>query len=318
MAYGGTASKLKRYGVLYRSGAASSAFYVLTHGAVSVASEDAPAATLNVERGAKQGLPLGLESLSGGMRRQATVSALEACELVTFPTRDLQLSSDRLQRLAEKIFADTAVAALRATPVFMDLTAKQLQAVAGLFELEQFQPGQAVFTEGGHCDKLFILLNGSVGITKRGQAIANLDATVGESLGGHPFFGTAGLLEADARRPYDVGSRTPSNVLVLSLGGFKRFLKQVPDFKERLTDFADMRRKAWELECGLSLEVGFGGPDEAETSPINRLEAALVVQASMRSMLARRQWSSRKDLQDIKGIEKAEAAAQAEPTLQRP
>ena len=106
---------------------------------------------------------------------------------------------------------------------------------------------------------------------------------------------------------HDVTSRTPSSALVLTLQGFKRFLKSVPDFKERLQEFSDMRRRAWELECGLDLDVGQSISD-AESSPVNRLEAALLVQAGMRSMLARRKWTSKKELQDLHNVEEAEAA----------
>jgi len=272
--------------------------------------DEGPPQTVTVDRGTKQGVAFGLECLSGGLNRQASVNAVELCELVVFSTKDIQLDEDRLQRLADRIFVDTAATALRATPVFMDLLASQLEPVASLFQFESFTPGQPFFVEGGACDRLFILLNGSVSVTKCGKNVANLDASIGESLSGHPFFGVAGLLEPDARRPYDVTSRTPSSALVLTMQGFKRFLKSVPDFKERLQEFSDMRRRAWELECGLDLDVGQSIPG-AESSPVNRLEAALLVQAGIRSMLARRKWTSKKELQDLHSVEEAEAASPA-------
>jgi len=275
MAYGGLNMRMKRYGVVYRAGAAASSFFVLTHGSVQIVSEDGPPQTITVERGARQGIAFGLESLGGlgsggavsggsGLCRQATVCALEASSLVVFSTKDMRLDEGRLERLADRIFAETAAAALRITPVFADLTPAQLASLAPLFEFGAFNPNTPFFSAGGACDKLFILLNGSMVISQRSTTIATLHSTVGEgSTVWHPFVGAEGLLDAETRRPYDVVTCTPANALVLPAHALKRFLKSVPNLYDRLQEFSEMRRKAWELECGLSLSLEYDSVPEA-------------------------------------------------------
>ena len=272
MAYGGHNMRMKRYGVVYRAGAVASSFFVLTHGSVQIISDDGPPQTITVERGARQGIAFGFESLGSGsavsggsgLCRQATVCALEASSLVVFSTKDMRLDQGRLEKLAERIFAETAAAALRITPVFADLTPVQLVSLAPLFEFAAFNPNTPFFSAGGACDKLFVLLNGSMVVRQRTTTIATLHSTVGDgSAVWHPFVGAEGLLDAETRRPYDVVTCTPANALVLPTHALKRFLKSVPNLYDRLQEFSEMRRKAWELECGLSLSLEYDSVPEA-------------------------------------------------------
>ena len=225
LAYGGHPMRLKRYGVLYREGAAATtSFYVLLRGSIQVAQDGSERQTIHLSNSCPKALVFGTESLSGDMKRYATVSALSACDLVAFSTRGMPLDASRLDQLAQRTFVTTIAATLRSTPVFMDLTERHLEVVAGLTELATYSPGESLFVEGEPCDKLFILLVGSVSITKARRHVATMENTTGE-LGLRSIFGGAGLMEPNARRPYGVTARTPADVLVLPIGTFRRFLK---------------------------------------------------------------------------------------------
>lgn len=89
-------------------------------------------------------------------------------------------------------------------------------------------------------------------MVKDGDVVANLDGSLGD-FGGHPFFGAAGILNTHSLRPWDAWTRTPCNLLVLGMRQFNAFQQGVPDFKQRLFDFSEARRRQWELETGREL-----------------------------------------------------------------
>ena len=89
-------------------------------------------------------------------------------------------------------------------------------------------------------------------MVKEGDVVANLDGSLGD-FGGHPFFGAAGILNAHSLRPWDAWTRSPCSLLVLGMRQFNAFQHNVPDFKQRLFDFSEARRRQWELETGREL-----------------------------------------------------------------
>lgn len=137
----------------------------------------------------------------------------------------------------------------------MGLDAHALGLISPLFTLATREARSAIFEEGDECDSVFILLSGSVEVVKSGTLIATLDGAATAVGEGHPFFGTAGVLELGARRPWDVYTRTPCSLLELSMRTFKAFLRTEPDFRQRLNDYSETRRRQWELETGLSLPI---------------------------------------------------------------
>ena len=133
IAFGGHPLRIKRYGVLYRTGATASAFYMLLQGSVQIETEEgAPQVVSVAPRG--EARVLGIEALSG-LARGASVLALDHCELLAFPTGELHLSRTSLGSLAEGLFASTVKSALKATPIFQTLSRSQMDAVAPMFEL---------------------------------------------------------------------------------------------------------------------------------------------------------------------------------------
>jgi hypothetical protein len=71
VADGGQQMSLRRYAALYRTGAASSSFYILLKGALQLAPEEGATSTLGVKVGASRGICFGLESLNGNLRYPA-------------------------------------------------------------------------------------------------------------------------------------------------------------------------------------------------------------------------------------------------------
>ena len=190
--------------------------------------------------------------------------------------------------LAARVFREAAEAALCATPLFKDLEPRRRAAVAPLFKLESVEANEAVFLEGDVPDKLYILLNGSVDLIKDGMHVASLDGATTLVGDGHPFFGAAAVL-GGGRRPWDVFTRTHSLLLVLTVRSFRPFLRSVPEFRERLAEYAETRRRNWELETGRTLTVG----ERTEQDAVE--EAAVELQRGVRGMMARRSYSEARE-----------------------
>jgi CRP-like cAMP-binding protein len=347
LAYTGEVVTLSRYGVLYRAGASATSFYILLRGSIQQMYDEgdtnAPTtSTIRVTLDESSGVVFGTEALHSQVRRQSTmVAANNACELLLFNVRNVRLDRSGIKKLAETVFSKKAEEALRATPVFRDLEPKSLRSIAPLFTLEEAQADDAIFVEGAPCDKLYILLQGVVDVTHRGTYFSSLDGSQTLVGDGHPFFGAAGFLLGNARRPWDVHARTPVHLLVLPMRRLQRFMARVPDFKQRLQSFSELRRRNWELKTGQPLPtvadaassmstveaLGAISPSMETTSPLikgssRRLslsmskepaDAVLVMQASTRGMLARRHWGRAKKVQQQIVASAAEALGSPTP-----
>jgi len=81
--------------------------------------------------------------------------------------------------------------ALRAAPVFAKLRSEDLAVLARVAEIETYEPGATVFTEGEMGDALFVVVRGSVDIQHDGRKLATL--AKGEA------FGEMAVLDAQPR-----------------------------------------------------------------------------------------------------------------------
>lgn len=130
---GGSMIRAKRYAVLYRAGAAATCFYILLRGALAVVRPGEEGndgvdehSSLSVNRGETSGIILGLEALSSAVPRKATVTVSENAELLCFHTRGFALDVAMLGNLANSVFRDVAVEALKRTPLFKDLAKEKI------------------------------------------------------------------------------------------------------------------------------------------------------------------------------------------------
>ena len=72
--------------------------------------------------------------------------------------------------------------------------------LASMFVLQTVDPDTCIYEEGDKPEAVYILLNGSIEVSKDGQELAILDGAVGDSdESGHPYFGAEAVLEGRAR-----------------------------------------------------------------------------------------------------------------------
>jgi CRP-like cAMP-binding protein len=272
LAYGGKPRPFKRYATLYREGATAKSFYVLVRGSLflSTLNEEDVEYTHTVERGDAAGICFGMEALIPGVLRAATCTALADCELVVFSTSDLALDASGVEQLAASGFTATAETALCGTPIFRDLPSEDIAEIAPMFEFEQAGADEQIVAAGERSEKLYVLLDGSVSISKNNFEIKVLDASIGD-FGGHPFFGAQAFADNNGKAPnpfspWEVRTRTPVNLLVMSGKALRKFIKDGAEeehFEENFSEFLQARGAQWMLEYDKKIGVDLDGDDTA-------------------------------------------------------
>ncbi|HUG55825.1 MAG TPA: cyclic nucleotide-binding domain-containing protein [Candidatus Limnocylindrales bacterium] len=106
---------------------------------------------------------------------------------------------------------------LRAVPLFMDCTDKQLEFIATRVEDLDLPAGKTLCEEGRSGGDFFIVLSGTAEVRKDGRVVGTM--TEGD------FFGEIALLD-NGPRSATVVSTTPMRCLVLGLGQFQDVLHQ--------------------------------------------------------------------------------------------
>lgn len=112
---------------------------------------------------------------------------------------------------------DQRVERLRAIPLFIGCTEKQLQFIATRVEEMDFPAGKILCEQGKSGADFFIVLSGEAEVTRSGKVIDTIK----------PFdhFGEIGLLD-NGPRTATVKAMTPLRCLVLSPGQFQDVLHQ--------------------------------------------------------------------------------------------
>lgn len=108
---------------------------------------------------------------------------------------------------------------LRQVPLFSNLSAKELDAVGQTATELDYEPGRVLMREGERAHEMFVLVDGTVEVTKNGDHIADVGA------GG--FVGEMALLAHSARNSTVT---TTSDAVVLHIDGraFGSLLERVP------------------------------------------------------------------------------------------
>jgi HEAT repeat protein len=128
--------------------------------------------------------PTEAEALVAPLRQDPDpVVARVASALLSHRGADAQETS--MDSTVEKLLA------LRAAPVFAKLRGEDLAVLARVAEIEVFEPGQTVFTEGEMGDALYVVVRGSVDIRHEGRTLA--------TLGKGEAFGEMAVLDAQPR-----------------------------------------------------------------------------------------------------------------------
>jgi ATP-binding cassette subfamily B protein len=123
---------------------------------------------------------------------------------------------------------------LQAIPLFRDVAIAKLDELAGHFVSEFFQPGQNIYTEGQAGDQFFIVVRGTVSVSRRdagGKSIRLADLQDGD------YFGEGEMLSR-GRRTTTVRTTTPSLVLTLRAEQFHAMVDELSSLNKIVTQMA--------------------------------------------------------------------------------
>lgn len=122
-----------------------------------------------------------------------------------------------------KLFSeDTKVEALKRSPLFHDLSRKELEALAKVTEDMEIAAGTVLTRQGDTGREFFVVLDGEVEITRDDRPV--------EQRGGGDFFGELALV-ADVPRTATLTAKTPLRAFVLTGQSFRHLLETSPDIE---------------------------------------------------------------------------------------
>jgi ATP-binding cassette, subfamily B, bacterial len=131
---------------------------------------------------------------------------------------------------------------LRRVPLFADLPAEALVAIAGRMEMERYAPGDTIIQQGDVGDKLFMLDRGQVEVTvHNGEGSEHHLNTLHEG----DYFGEIALL-LDVPRTASVRALGPVQALTLSKADFRTLVDRLPGIAQRLAPTMQGRLAAQE------------------------------------------------------------------------
>jgi CRP-like cAMP-binding protein len=114
---------------------------------------------------------------------------------------------------------DAKLDLLEDVPLFAKCSKADLKQIATLADEIDVEEGRVLIREGAHGQQFFVVVDGSLRVTRRGRKVADLGAgdVVGEI-----------ALVADVPRTATVTASTPAHLLVLTERGFRDLLAQSP------------------------------------------------------------------------------------------
>ena len=163
-----------------------------------------------------------------------------------FAANDLNVQQDGASKIARKVFHTFVEGELTAMSLFDGLPSKTLKQLVPLFSLEEWPAGTSLFDVGNPGDKVYMLMHGSITVSKGQLVLATLTAEQGvratsASGSGLPVFGEMAMLD---RKPRVAAARCATDVklLVLPVDQFTLATMIVPDIKSRLRRLKETRR----------------------------------------------------------------------------
>jgi len=158
-------------------------------------------------------------------------------------------------------------AALRALPLLHSLSQSFLETLAARFDTEKCKPGDAVFEEGSKGDKLYIIVQGKVDVTR---ADAENEKVLVAVLHDGDYFGEMALLSGEPRTA-TVKARTPCVFLTLNREQFAKLIDEAPGLRDEFEE--QVKRRQAQLdhineygETGVALSSGLVGEEELAES----------------------------------------------------
>jgi CRP-like cAMP-binding protein len=125
-----------------------------------------------------------------------------------------------------KLFSqDKKIEALKRSPLFADLSRKELIQLARLTDDAEVPDGKVLCREGDLGREFFVLVEGSVDVTKKGRRVA--------TLGAGDFLGEISLLETTPRTA-TVTAKTPLRFFVLTPKDFRQVVEENPSVERKV------------------------------------------------------------------------------------
>lgn len=184
--------------IVLREGDPGDACYIIQQGSVRVLKQDpqAPAHDLIEIARLGQGSLFGEFALLADRRRHATVQAMERCELFEIPRRllrELAATYPDVGPALERFYRERLVSTLLATaPFFQPLPDEERGKLMARFVPRRVEAGSAIIREGDAGGGLYLIVLGTVEITKRQH---ERRAVLLASLGEGAYFGEMSLLQ---------------------------------------------------------------------------------------------------------------------------
>jgi CRP-like cAMP-binding protein len=129
------------------------------------------------------------------------------------------------------------IASLSRSPLFADLSQRDLRRVARATEMYQYDNGTVIVREGAASEGFFVILKGSAKVTRGGRTIRRL--------GEGDFFGEIGVLDGGPRTA-TVSADGPVHALVLLRKELRTLLIAEPTVAYRILRGAAKRLRQFE------------------------------------------------------------------------
>jgi CRP/FNR family transcriptional activator FtrB len=114
---------------------------------------------------------------------------------------------------------------LKKTELFVNLKESQLNVLLSHSSVESYPEIKTIFREGEEASRLYLLIEGAVDLTIKGQEQINFMASKIENDGA--VFGTASLMEP-FRHNVTATSLTPTKVLMIEANHLKKMMEEDP------------------------------------------------------------------------------------------
>jgi CRP/FNR family transcriptional regulator, cyclic AMP receptor protein len=133
--------------------------------------------------------------------------------------------------------AKLQTAAIAKSPIFAELSQRDLRHVAKAAEVYTFTDGQPVVREGASTDGFFVILDGGAKVIRGGRTIRRLQSG--------DFFGEIGLLDGGPRTATVVADG-PLSALVLLRKEFRNVVSEEPEVGYQILRGAARRLRSFE------------------------------------------------------------------------
>jgi CRP-like cAMP-binding protein/Fe-S-cluster-containing hydrogenase component 2 len=272
---GGAECTLRRFASGTRiatEGSFGNTFFILSRGRVSVSveMENRTLATLG------QGNFFGEMTLIGGLPRNATVTALEPCEVIEVPRRAFELWMKKpgpFRYLMDQTYIERGLENhLRMIPEFAEIDAPLVQELVKKVRLRIFSRDEVIIREDDDADSFYLIRDGFVRVVKR---MAGGEERTVAYLKDGAYFGEAALL-SDKRRSASVIAMGKTETIQVMKEDFLALVRGSEKFADELKERE--RRRLAESSSGAqgsTSPAGFVG--EVVERGLIKATSALVV-----------------------------------------